>query len=464
MKKIINLSFILSLSLIAVNLFGFSGTERAKAGSATFYLSPSSGNFKVGQSVSISLMINSGGAAINAGEGSVTFSPDILKYQSVSTSGSIFTFWTSGPVGGDTSVSFGGGLASPGYNGSSGKALTISFKAQKAGTASITVNGTRILANDGVGTNIIGGNSGGSYTVAEAQVVKYVVKIESPSHPEQDKWYPNNRVDMNWTANEAKSYLIAFDQSATETPSEQTAVTSKTYENNVDGIWYFHAQAKGDSGDGPVAHYTVQIDVTPPEPFEINIDREFGIFDLSPKVIFEAKDATSGIDKYEVIINGGEPSIITSGDNLPKMWPGDYPIVIKAYDKAGNVRESKTDLKIGGPASYSITIFGYEIPVKYIIYILLILLIVLLILDFCLWRKMRRLASGSVAVVGVAYGKIKQIFVKTEKDIDREIDDTIPTAELSRGAISAMKRDLKKKIHGTIEKEEDELEKRKDDR
>jgi len=76
-KLIVFMAILVSL-LIPVGL-SFEKPEEVKASSAGFYLNPSSGSFKVGQTVTISLMIDSGGQAINSGEGSLSFASDVLK-------------------------------------------------------------------------------------------------------------------------------------------------------------------------------------------------------------------------------------------------------------------------------------------------------------------------------------------------------------------------------------------------
>lgn len=168
MKKITLLSIVFLISLIPLTVyltfFSFPSTAQA---AAVFWLSPSSGSYYVGETISASIMVSTGGEGINAGQGSASFSSDILEYQSISSSGSIFTFWTAGPSGSSSSISFGGGLPTPGFSGSGGKVVTVTWKAIKAGTATVTVNGSKILANDGAGTNIYSSSSGGVFTIEE---------------------------------------------------------------------------------------------------------------------------------------------------------------------------------------------------------------------------------------------------------------------------------------------------------
>ena len=79
--KFNKIKFVIALVLIIGSIF-VSLSPRAKAASASFYLSPSSGTVKVGANISASVMI-SADTAINAGEGSVMFSADTLEFVSV---------------------------------------------------------------------------------------------------------------------------------------------------------------------------------------------------------------------------------------------------------------------------------------------------------------------------------------------------------------------------------------------
>lgn len=559
MNRILKTYLILAV-LLAINLAFFTLPKQAKAASASFFLSPSSNQVNVGATVSAKVMVSSD-AAINAGEGSVSYASDILEYQSVSTAGSIFSFWTSGPAGSESGVSFGGGLANPGYSGGGGTILTITWKAKAAGTATISISGSRILANDGLGTNIYSGSSGGTITVGSGgstRAPSQATTVTSTSHPDQNAWYNQKKADLSWSAKSAQGYSFTLDQAASTTPNVAvTSTTKKSYDIANDGVWYFHVRAKFDSGFGPVTHFKIQVDTVPPDPFTITINQEGGTKNPTPIVTFEAKDATSGIDHYEAVIDGGTPVRIASGDKLPKQRPGDHTLIIKAYDKAGNVRDSQSssfhiegipapkilrwdkivgllepihfvgesspddtiiiilgdeevarfkasdyktseeptdpatqivwdyslkkilmvgtynfriglidkneaESELAGPlkvrvvASY-VKIFGFTIPSIYLLILLLIIIIALIVIIILLLKKLRELARSGRGPVGFAYARISRMFARTEREIDHEIDTTIPQSDLSGGVVKEVKKDLKAKVHETISEEKREI-------
>jgi hypothetical protein len=340
-------------------LLAILGVKPAKvaAADAIFYVSPSGGSYKAGDKITASILVNTGGQAINAGEATVTFSTDTLEYQSVSSSGSIFTFWTSGPTGGATSVSFSGGLSNPGYTGSAGKVITITFKAKTTGTGHIWIYNGKILANDGQGTNVMGTNSGATYTIGTTPTPGVGAPIvRSSTHPDQARWYNSTNVSLNWSASSATSYVYAFDQSAsTDPPGNLSSDTSKTYNNVADGVWYFHIKAKsGTSAFTSVTHFRVNIDTGAPDEFKVTVNQEEKSTNPSPTVTFAGQDKTSGIAKYEARIDGGDAFAIATGDKLPKRSPGDHILVIKAFDAAGNTREASATYHIEGIAALKI--------------------------------------------------------------------------------------------------------------
>lgn len=321
--------------------------DAAPAKAATYALSPSSGSFTVGSTITTYVVIHSAGQAINSGEGTVTFSSNVLQFQSVSKTGSIFTLWTNGPTASSTSITFGGGLASPGYTGASGRVIGITWKAIATGTATVSVSGGKILANDGVGTNVFTGSGTATYSIGPAATAAKKVTITSTSH-QDGVWSSVRKAIMSWSSTPSVSgYYVALDQDASTTPSGNLVTsTSATYDALTDGIWYLHVLAA--SGSIPVAHFALFIDTTPPDNFTITVDSENKPDNRTPKITFASKDETSGIARYEASIDGGAPFAIASGDLMPRQRAGLHTLVITAYDTAGNKRESRVTYRIVG--------------------------------------------------------------------------------------------------------------------
>jgi len=109
------------------------------------------------------------------------------------------------------------------------------------------------------------------FTVRVDATASSVPVVSSPTHPDQNAWYPNNTPVLNWSAADATSgiagYSYVLDQSATTTPDSASEGTATTWTSpaKADGVWYFHVMAQNGAGtwSGP-AHYTLRIDTGGP--------------------------------------------------------------------------------------------------------------------------------------------------------------------------------------------------------
>ncbi len=336
------------------------------ASAATLSLSPASTTTQVGQTVVTTVRVNAAGTTINAAEATISFPSDLLKLVSVSKSGTIFKFWTVEPSGSNSSarVIFSGGLPSPGYSGSAGTIVKVTWQALAVGTANISVTGGKVLANDGLGTNVLTGQSGASYTIQATTTIPtkptgpVAPALSSPQFSSQQQWYAEKNATITWTRPtgiEGVSY---------ELNRESTTVPDETFENNSgsttvelteDGAWYFHLRAKYATGWSSVARLKLQRDTTPPEPFEISVERDRGLADPSPTLSFAATDGLSGIVGYTAAVNGLPGVPVTSPYTMTVEQAGEYHVVITATDGAGNSRASDVTFSVEGYAVPKIT-------------------------------------------------------------------------------------------------------------
>ena len=159
---------ILLFGVFLLGLFFF-GSE-AKA--ATLYFSPASPTYTIGDTFQVSLFVSSADQAMNAAQATVNFPTDKLEIISVSTKNSIFSLMVENPVFSNVngSASFSGIVLNPGYSGKSGRLVTLNFRAKKLGQASLSVSQAQVLANDGLGTNILTSRGSGTVTIIEKKV------------------------------------------------------------------------------------------------------------------------------------------------------------------------------------------------------------------------------------------------------------------------------------------------------
>ena len=365
-------NFLFSVGLVL--LFSVGLVESVRAQEASFYLSPASGNYRVGETFSVTLFINTQGVSINASQAKIIFSPEKLKVINISKSGSIFTLWVQEPIFSNEKgeISFGGGLPSPGYIGEAGKVITIFFQGKSEGEAKIDFKNEIITANDPRGTNVFSFSQGGAYSIFPSEEVlpppvsekvPAAPGVFSPTHPDETKWYNNNSPKLQWGLTpDIIGVSTALNQKPIFNPASlpQGLFDSISFEGIEDGIWYFHIKLQNEAGWGRITHFKVQIDTKPPHPFEITVDNEGDPVNPQPLLYFETKDDTSGISHYEIKIGVGDTfKVIQAQSNplrLPYQAPGIHKVSARAMDMAGNYTENVTQIKVESIEAPKITV------------------------------------------------------------------------------------------------------------
>jgi hypothetical protein len=155
---------------------------------ATLSLSPASGAFEEGTTFTVGVYVSSADQAMNAASGVLSFPADALQVISLSKSGSIANLWVQEPSYSnlDGTVTFEGVVLNPGFQGASGKMIDVRFRVRRTGSAAVSFSSGSVLANDGAGTNILSGMSGGSYILKEAAAAP-VTPPPAPSAPSVPK-------------------------------------------------------------------------------------------------------------------------------------------------------------------------------------------------------------------------------------------------------------------------------------
>jgi hypothetical protein len=150
---------------------------------ATLSVSPSSGSYTVGQTFSVSFYLSSASQSTNAVSGSFNYSNENLEVVSVSKSGSVFNLWVQEPSYSNASGSgsFEGIILNPGFIGSSGKLITYTFRVKTAGTGTVRMGATSVLANDGNGTNIFTGAGSASFNLTAPAEKPAPAPVEKPT-------------------------------------------------------------------------------------------------------------------------------------------------------------------------------------------------------------------------------------------------------------------------------------------
>ena len=321
----------------------------ALAGDARLYLSPSAGTRYVGSSFAVSVLVNSGSHTTNAYKAVVRFPTALLSVTSVSVSGSICTLQITGSPSYSNSagsVNFECGHTGS-FSGSAGRIGTITFNARAAGTAILSFTNAQIKAADGAGTEVLGSTGGATFSLRPAPIGSPTVT--SSTHPNQNSWYSTRSVSLSWTKPSGSGgFSYTFNESKTTIPDDvsEGKATSATFSARSDGIYYFHIKAHGEAGWGTTTHFRIQADTTPPDPFLIYTDPSADHIDKAPLVWATATDGTSGIGHYELSLDGANFTKVKIPYQFSSIPEGNHSLFLRAFDRAGNYRESNVILRV----------------------------------------------------------------------------------------------------------------------
>ncbi len=350
-----------------VFLLYFYSISTANAAGVELYFDPPQATIEVGKNIVVNLKIKTNGRAINAAEGKINFPKDRLKALSIKTTSSIFTFWAEEPSISQEAgvISFAGGTIKQ-FEGSGGTLMSIIFTAKKIGGGSIELvkEYTHVLAADGLGTAMEVELRGTNINVIQAKktigaLLELPKAPEAPTvtsvtHPDETTWYSNNNPKLNWELTpDTTAVAITLNHNPVGDPDlvVEEKLNEKIFTQIEDGEWYVHIKLKNATGWGEITHRKIQIDTTSPEQCQITLPDGQKTSLLHPRMSFSCIDKTSGVTTYTMQYSDSEwfkPKLIKFENTyyLPPRLPGVYPIVVRAYDAAGNMTETKSKIVI----------------------------------------------------------------------------------------------------------------------
>ncbi|MDP2598348.1 MAG: cohesin domain-containing protein [Candidatus Liptonbacteria bacterium] len=377
----------------------------ALAGAAVLTMEPTTGTFVVGSTFSVPIYLNTEGDAINAIEIDAKFPADKLQVISPSTGQSVITLWAEQPsYNNQTGVLSLQGLISSGLTTGKGLVTTIAFRVKAPGDAHIKFLGeTKVLKHDGLGTDVLKATQGAIYRLTLPPPLGPIVVSES--HPDPYTIYPHGNVFLSWIPEGSSSdgYSYVLSRTPIDIPDDisEGNMRSITYRNLSDGKQYFHIKAYRNGTWGGTSHFGVNIDTRPPAAFPVSVLPENELTEGSSAIIqFGTTDEFSGVDHYEIKVISLEPGYYdpektkqiffveaTSPyilSDLPHR--GKYDIIVRAYDNAGNYRDSTAQLRVVVPLFSMVGERGIELNNRVLIpwwlVMLLLTLLVLLLLVF----------------------------------------------------------------------------------
>lgn len=361
------------LAVLGFIFVAFSGLPSAAEGvSASLYLSPSSGSFLAGSTFTVSVFLNTEGNKINIVWADIKFPPELLQVTSPTAGTSFITEWIVPPNYSNERgiISFRGGVPG-GIDTSAGLVSSITFRAVASGIAKVELTKeSKILLHDGKGTDILTTTVNGEYQILVPPPEG--PKVFSPTHPNPNVWYSDSSPSFSWDKEEGVTgYSWSFSQNPSERPDgvSESKETATSFNDISDGIWYFHIRQEKNRIWGKTSHVEIKIDASPPREFALKIETYSKLIGYQTMVYFETTDDFSGVDHYEVSIidlSASEPTRSFFREELspykmPYKKAGKYNAIVRAIDKAGNIRENEARFRLVTPLISHIEGKGLEI-------------------------------------------------------------------------------------------------------
>ena len=485
--------------------FAFAMTMHAHpAYAASLSLSSGSADVSVGDIVTVRLSLGSSDQAINTAEGTIDFSPDVLEAVSIDKSTSIFPIWVEDPSFSNAAgeVTFSGGLPTPGFQGSNGTVLKVTFRATHSGVASLSVNDATVRANDGLGTDVLQSSGTFQMTIKDAPSATPVAAaasapasnptttaiapapvmgavISSATNPDQSQWYSNSAPEFTWTLPAgALAVETGISKSATDAPvvTYTPAISSKTVTDMTDGTYYFALQVQTAGGWSDTSRYTVNIDTHAPSPFQVTVLPSDSANGLQAK--FSTTDNQSGVDHYDLLVNGSKVGSVTAAQAqgpvvIPPTAAGTSSLTVIAYDKAGNSTSASVSFMAVGSAnesgsasnpmtlSFSIPIGGLVAVGRTLINYLVVILIVVSIIGgnlfvaWFIWQRVEKWRRTYMRRVTASGRVLNAEIIELHKALRDEVDHL--QIEGNARELTSEEKHLLERFSKLTEKTEDEV-------
>lgn len=308
---------------------------------STMSLSPETRIITAGSEFSVDLDLTTGGEEINAVEASVLYDPQTVVVKDVVMDHSFCpsAFVIERTFDNDAGIASVACVVPGGISPDSASVLaTLVLEPRSVGAFSLRfASSTSVLANDGLGTNVLRETTDGSYSVISGTSS---IALFSPTHPNSERWYNTTSVQFYWDEPEGET-ADEYQLHSSIVPSTEWATTTSTsvlIEAPGDGTYYFHLR----EADGSLAvPYKIQIDSMPPPPPTL---RASGTAIKAGEVVrLELENSDTAASKrsgFYLRINDG--ILLPVGDKVVLPFPkkGVYRLTAQVFDVAENASQN----------------------------------------------------------------------------------------------------------------------------
>ncbi len=336
---------------LAVFFIGYESIPSIKESRYPLYnsilsIQPESGVFDKDAGQRVSVVLDAGDEPINAIGIRLSYDPSAIRVESVDTSESVCEHFVSQESDEKGAVGLECIVPSPGYQGKGAKVADVYIKALRPGPASISfAEGTRVLANDGLGTDVLRQAVGGSFLFEDrpSATASTSVTAFSVSHPNASRWYASRKVAISWIPR------VPVNITATG-PGSFHSIKSfdappATIEVPADGEYRFEVARK--DGSARVSLVKARVDATPPEHVVLQASETAVKAGSIVRFIADAKDAGSGVQRASYVkIDNDLFFPIGREIHIPFLDAGAHTVTLRSYDNAGNHTDATQAIQV----------------------------------------------------------------------------------------------------------------------
>lgn len=342
------------LIISILTIFGLANASLA-AGNAYLEFSPDNKSVEQGESFNVNIVANPNNETIDTVRAIVSYPQDKLEVIHFALNDLFPNTAPGNYIDNENGKMSQGGTIFGGSTNKSGIFGTITFKALQEGKTNISFDGSSKMISAGDEKINLNSLSQATIDITEAEEISpNQVVVNSNSHENDEKWYNIKNVQVSWemspgSRSDILTYYYDFDNDPETDPktSQNINDTNLEFTNIDDGIWYFHIKTQfSDQTYSDTTHYRVMIDTDNPEKILPIFEKEVIRADEEAELKFGTLDQTSGIDFYEVAIDGGSFNRAKSPFNFKNLKPGEHNVIIRAVDKAGNVTSNNTKVVV----------------------------------------------------------------------------------------------------------------------
>jgi hypothetical protein len=268
---------------------------------------------------------------------------------------------------GDTTPPLSGAFTSGGFSTSYGPTVTLTVDGQ---TVSGSTSGSTWSLSDNTLTALAGGTYDVTATFTDPETTMTTSKTAANAltidataptvsivrKSGQAQYTKTNSAWFTLTLSESSSASLTASDielgTTTGTVTTLTKIDNTHYEFEVTGMTsgdtvtatisagaFTDGAGNGNEASTGAPDNWVMYDTTAPQSFALNVEVTGGYSLDFPRITWSTTDSQSGIDHYEISYDDGAFTTVTS-PQTPSLTPAaSHKIVVRAYDRAGNMRE-----------------------------------------------------------------------------------------------------------------------------